>query len=139
MNVTREVVRDLLPLYLAGEASPATRELVEEYLAQDPELAREARSIRESPGLPAPSAPGPDAELASLARTRNLIALQRWLFGFAISFTAIGLALRLTFHEGHISDVRLVIFDSPMEMGVCLLIAAAFWAGYIVLKRRLRT
>ena len=139
MKVTRDVVRDLLPLYLAGEASPATRELVEEYLAQDPELAREARSSQESLGLPAPPAPGPDVELASLARTRNLIALQMWLFGFAIAFTAIGLALRITFHEGHVSEIRLVIFDYPQELGACLLIAAACWVGYFVLKRRLRT
>ena len=54
-----------------------------------------------------------------------------WLFGFAIAFTAIGLALRITFHEGHVSKVRFVIFDYP--------IAAACWVGYFVLKRRLRT
>ena len=43
MNVTREVILDLLPLYLAGEASPATRALVEEYLKQDSELAQRVR------------------------------------------------------------------------------------------------
>jgi hypothetical protein len=139
MKVTRDVVRDLLPLYLAGEATPATRELVEEFLAQDPDLAREARAMQESPGLPAPPAPGADVELASLARTRRLIALQQWLFGFAIAFTAIGLALKITFDEGRVSKVRLVILDSPKELGLCLLIAAACWAGYLVLKRRLRT
>ena len=139
MKVTRDVVRDLLPLYLAGEASPATRELVEEYLAQDPELAREARSSQESIGLPAPPAPRPDLELASLARTRGLISLQKWLFGLAIAFTAMGLALRITFHEGQLSEVRFVIFDHPKELGACLLIAAACWVGYSVLKGRLRT
>ena len=43
MNVTKEVIIDLLPVYLAGEASLATRVLVEEFLAQDPELAQEVR------------------------------------------------------------------------------------------------
>jgi hypothetical protein len=42
-NVTREVILDLLPVYLAGEASPATRTLVEEYLKQDAELAQRIR------------------------------------------------------------------------------------------------
>lgn len=38
MNVTREVIKDLLPLYQEGEVSPDTRQLVEEYLAKDSEL-----------------------------------------------------------------------------------------------------
>jgi hypothetical protein len=138
MKVTRDVILDLLPLYLAGEASSATRELVEEYLAQDPELARQVRSSRDSPGLPATPAPQPDVELQSLARTRALIALQMWVFGLAIAFTAIGLALRITFHEGHLSSVRFVVLDYPRELGTCLLIGAACWIGYFVLKRRLK-
>ena len=40
MNVAREVIVDLLPVYLSGEASPATRSLVEEYMKQDAELAQ---------------------------------------------------------------------------------------------------
>ncbi|MGD2146149.1 MAG: zf-HC2 domain-containing protein [Anaerolineae bacterium] len=41
-QIERNVILDLLPLYLAGEASPDTRALVEEYLASDPELAETA-------------------------------------------------------------------------------------------------
>ena len=40
MNVTRNVIDDLLPAYLSGEASPDTVALVDEFLRQDPELAR---------------------------------------------------------------------------------------------------
>ena len=40
MEVTRNVILDLLPLYLAGEVSPDSRKLVEKYLQTDPELAR---------------------------------------------------------------------------------------------------
>lgn len=39
MKVSREVIQDLLPLYLAGEVSEDTRILVEEYLETDPDLA----------------------------------------------------------------------------------------------------
>src|SRR5205814_4494726 len=35
MNVTREVVTDLLPIYFAGEASGDTKVLVEDYFRQD--------------------------------------------------------------------------------------------------------
>jgi hypothetical protein len=43
MELTRKVVLDLMPLYLANEVSPETRALIEEYLKTDPELARTAR------------------------------------------------------------------------------------------------
>jgi hypothetical protein len=39
MEVTRDVVFDLLPLYLADEASSDTRALIESFLETDPELA----------------------------------------------------------------------------------------------------
>ena len=42
MNVTREVIYDLLPAYFAGDASDDTRALIEAYFATDPEFARMA-------------------------------------------------------------------------------------------------
>ena len=74
MNVTREVILDLLPVYLSGEASPATRTLVEEYMKQDPELAQRIR-LQSSDNLAktAPSALPPDLEFQSFRRTRRLL------------------------------------------------------------------
>jgi len=43
MEVTRNVILDLLPLYLANEVSVDTRALVEKYLETDPELANVAK------------------------------------------------------------------------------------------------
>lgn len=43
MEITRNVIEDMLPLYLADEASADTRALVEEYLKTDPELAGMAK------------------------------------------------------------------------------------------------
>ncbi|TES90573.1 MAG: hypothetical protein E3J88_03895 [Anaerolineales bacterium] len=39
MEITKNVILDLLPLYLADEVSADTRALIEEYLETDPELA----------------------------------------------------------------------------------------------------
>ena len=47
MNVSRNVIHDLVPLYLADEASADTRALIEEFLAADPELAGQARGQAE--------------------------------------------------------------------------------------------
>jgi anti-sigma factor RsiW len=43
MEITRNVILDLLPLYLADEVSADTRAIVEEYLETDPELAELAK------------------------------------------------------------------------------------------------
>lgn len=57
MEITRDVIVDLLPLYVADEASADTRTLVEEYLQTDPELADMAQdwAKTEFPGdIPVP-------------------------------------------------------------------------------------
>ena len=38
MEITRDVILDLLPLYVAGEVSENTRVLIEQYLDTDPDL-----------------------------------------------------------------------------------------------------
>jgi hypothetical protein len=43
MKVTKKVIMDLLPLYLANEVSEDTRALVEEYIKSDPEVAKMAK------------------------------------------------------------------------------------------------
>lgn len=43
MKITRNVIIDLLPLYLSDEASDDTNALVREYLETDPELAEMAK------------------------------------------------------------------------------------------------
>ena len=40
MKITRDVILDLLPLYIANELSEDTRALVDDYLETDPEIAK---------------------------------------------------------------------------------------------------
>lgn len=57
MEITRNVILDLLPLYSADEVSADTRALVEKYLETDPELANVAKQLTamEKPGdIPVP-------------------------------------------------------------------------------------
>ena len=46
IEITRQVILDLLPIYLANEASADTRALVEQYLESDPELAKRAKETK---------------------------------------------------------------------------------------------
>jgi anti-sigma factor RsiW len=48
MEITRDVILDLLPLYLAGEASDDSRALIERYLETDPALAKIAEQSTEN-------------------------------------------------------------------------------------------
>ncbi|MDX9760371.1 MAG: hypothetical protein RBU27_14535, partial [Bacteroidota bacterium] len=58
--LSRNVIIDLLPAYIAGEASEETRRLVEEYAARDPRIAELLRSeARRAAPLPSGiAAPG---------------------------------------------------------------------------------
>ena len=112
MNVTREVILDLLPIYLGGEASPATRALVEEYMEQDKELAQRIRmQWVDNLAKITPAALPPDLELRSLRRTRALIGWQKWLFGLGITFTALSLTSEISFQDGRIKEFHFLIRD----------------------------
>lgn len=52
MKITRNVILDLLPMYLANEVSSETHALIEKYLETDPELAQQARKQKDSLELP---------------------------------------------------------------------------------------
>jgi hypothetical protein len=84
MKVTKDIVRDLLPAYLAGEATAETRAVVEEYLAKDVEL----RQIVEAAGAYslAPLEAPAGLESRSLKRARRLLGRKNFWMGFALIF-----------------------------------------------------
>jgi anti-sigma factor RsiW len=137
MSIPKEVILDLLPVYLAGEASPVTRAFLEQYLAQDPELAEQVRRQRtESFGqLPLPPLP-PELELQSLRRTRQIMTRLRWLFAAGMTLSVISLSLRIDFSP---LSIRLLLQDYPALLIPCLVAGVACWIGYFRLRRRLRT
>src|SRR5205823_2975860 len=52
MKITRDIIGDLLPAYLSGEASADTRALVDEAAAGDAEIARLVESARQARSEP---------------------------------------------------------------------------------------
>ena len=71
MNITRNVILDLLPLYLADEVSADTKALVKEYLETDSELANAAKKLTplEKPEK-IPAALSRDAEVRAYQKAR---------------------------------------------------------------------
>jgi hypothetical protein len=140
MNVTREVILDLLQVYLSGEASPDTRVLVEQYMKQDPELAQRIRlQWADNFAKAVPSALPPDLELRTLRRTRSLLGWQRWLFGLAIFFSSASLSNEFSFEGGHFKEFHFLLRDYPAEFGICIGLGLACWIAYFSIRRRLRT
>ena len=50
-EISKDVILDLLPLYLAGEVSEETGALVKKYLEADPELAETAKEMAKADSL----------------------------------------------------------------------------------------
>lgn len=135
MTVTRDVVRDLLPVYLSGEASADTRRLVEEFLAGDPALAQEAEA--ESGGdfsLPPTSAPGRTAEKEALDRTRQLLKHRTSTLVVAAIFTVLPLAF--VFDESGVTFV--LVRDRPKVAAAWWFTAAVMWISHFIIRRRTR-
>ena len=132
MNVTRDVVKDLLTVYLAGEATADTRALVDEWLRSDPELAAQADRARGS-GLPPVGAPAATVEKRALDRTRRYLSGRSMVLGAAIYFSA--LPLSVTFNSDGFQGLFLEDWTARIPV---LVVAAVLWIIYWRMSRRLR-
>ncbi|MEZ4650066.1 MAG: hypothetical protein R3E97_15010 [Candidatus Eisenbacteria bacterium] len=135
MQITDDVIRDLLPLYAAGEASAATRELVEAYLAAHPHLAAEAKEAKEwaLPSLGS-TAPSPDLERRALAETQKRLRRRTHALPFAILFSTLPFSFYVVDDQFH-----WVFWPKLAAIGSFLLaLALVFWVVYIVHHRQLR-
>ncbi len=132
MKVTRDVVKDLLTLYMAGDASSDTRALVEDWLRDDPELARHAEQAGriDLPGTPALP---PTIEKQALDRTRRHLRWRTILLGFAIYVST--LPLTVTFGN---SGFNGLLIDNWPERWVVIAIALVLWIIYWRTSQRLR-
>ena len=87
MDITRNVILDLLPLYLANEVSDDTRTLIEKYLETDKELANLAKqsAAMELPGdIPVPLTE--EDKMKAYRKTRWLMFLTIIILAVLISF-----------------------------------------------------
>jgi hypothetical protein len=122
MNVTREVISDLWPLYISGEASADTRRLIEGFLKDDPEFAKILKNggtdqwvAAEIPSL------SPNVEAKALNRTKRVLHRFDWLLFLAIMFSC--------FSFGRIvSDTSWDV--SPTNFIITAGIAACFWIAF---------
>lgn len=71
MPISRNVILDLLPIYLAGEASEDTRVLIEEYVKEDTGLAAMIAEANRTPFTETIQTPiNKETEMATLEKTQ---------------------------------------------------------------------
>jgi anti-sigma factor RsiW len=133
MNITREVIIDLWSVYTAGEASPDTRAIVEEFLKQDTEFARLLQEKVDEDLLMSavPSLP-PDREAQALNQTKRQLhgwdwSLILWLMSFSFTAQAFGRIIADTSWD-----------VSPRNFIIMAMIAAGFWCAYFMRRIWLR-
>lgn len=132
MNVTRNVIADLLPLYEAGEASADTRALVEAYLTEHPGTLKPGSVDAMLKSEPA-SLPERERR-AALERTRSLIKWRTLFFAAALGCNL------MTFTTAFSGDgvTWFMWRDAPGVAGVLLASSMGFWLAYFRVLNRLR-
>ncbi len=130
-KIPQHVILDLLPLYLADEVSEETRNLIEEYLTTDPQLATLAERAKQAPSLreiPAPITK--ETEMESLKKAKKMmLSVQHNVF--------LAVAVIATFMVG-ISAVFL--WDEPRGLQAPYIfgtLALIFWAQFFLVNQKI--
>jgi hypothetical protein len=134
MKVEREVIIDLLPAYFSGEASAATRALVEEYFGEHPEFEKTARSANrplEKLKVPVAALDEAKAKLA-FERARQITEIRGYMLWLAICFTLMLGLFRIQDHK----IVWIFWGQSSQFPGlVFLAMTVFFWLFYLRARR----
>lgn len=132
MNITRDVIKDLLPLYFSEECSNDTKQLVEEYLKSNPDFEKQVKQFSRNP-LPNsfPQTLEKEVEMKSLLKARRLLKIRSYLMGFAIFFTLVPFSF--IFIQG---NFYWLLREAPASALIYAILGAGFWVGYFIVKRK---
>ena len=134
MKVEREVIIDLLPAYFSGEASAATRALVEDHFRQDPEFeqwARRAGGPLDALKVPAATL-DPDKEKLALERARLVVETRSSYLWLAIFFTLMLAIFRVENHK-----IVWILWESSPVRGIVFAATTGFlWLLYFYMRGR---
>jgi hypothetical protein len=134
MKLERDVIIDLLPAYFSGEASAATRTLVEDYFRQDQDFEKFARGAAgplDVLRVPA-YALDPEKEKMALERARLVVETRNSFLGLAAFFTCILFLFRFSNHK-----IFWIFWSGSPSLGIVFSALAGFmWILYLYTRRR---
>ncbi len=127
-SIPRNVILDLLPAYIAGEASKESCDLVEEFARNDPEIAGLIRAGTLEPAEISPKTAVPDdLEMKTMKRIHRSIRRQMWYVAIATASILMVPLVAMLFTN----EVNWNLFDF-IVMGI-LLFGAGF--TYVLVSR----
>jgi len=138
MKLEREVIIDLLPAYFSGEASAATRRLVEDFFRENPDFEKSARSAA-GPLESLKAAPprlDPEKEKLALERARMVTETRTSFFWLAVISTLMLFLFRI--QNGKL--IWIVWSSSASGFGgrgaLFIAMAVFFWLFYFYARSR---
>ena len=133
MKITRDIVTDLLPVYLSGEASADTKALVDSFLKDDPEFAK----LIDENGAVLPDGQiklSKDIEMDTLNKTTKLLRDRSTYLAFAIFF----LLLPASFKVGE-GGFQWLWADMPLSIVIFLAFVIIFGIQYWRISSKLKS
>jgi len=126
-KIPQHVIIDLLPLYLAGEVSEETHDLIEEYLQTDPQLATLAEQAKHAPSLQEIPAPlNKETEMKSYKKGKKLMIQHNVFLGFAVFTTFLSFPAFVSLRD-----------EDPLAPFYIAGIAIIFWIAFFITNRKI--
>lgn len=130
LQLPDDVMKDLITLHQAGEASPGTARLVEQYLREHPDL---AGRLAEPLAVAAPATASKDECLRAMRSTQRLIVWRMGVLGFAL----VTLLVPFTFRFDS-TGIHPLFFDNKKFVIGAEVASAMAWGVFVYLSERLR-
>lgn len=132
MNITKDIVTDLLPAYLSKECSEDTKRLIEDYLRNNPEFSKEIfRMTDVSVAGKAPVLLDQKDEMIAFQKTQRLIRRRTFFIAFAVFFSL------LPFSFFHTDKTTYWLFlEAPYSAVGYWVAGLIFWVLFFITKRK---
>jgi hypothetical protein len=137
MKITRDVITDLLTVYLSGEASEDTRALVEAYCEHDAEFSNVLEAGGEAPyGKNDKPKPVEEVEMRALRHAKRMLRTRSTVLGLAIFFSLTPFSFIFTNDQG----MRWIVLESPLWYPATYLgLSLLSWTTYVIMRHRMQS
>jgi len=134
MEITKDVIADLLPIYNSRECSADTKRLIEEFLRANPDFEQQANiSSKIALNTPILQKLQKSDEMKSLKKAKRLLKTRATIMALAIFFS---LAPFSVFNVD--GKTHWMMLENPLDACIYGAIGIALWATYFIVRHSKR-